>query len=53
VFALRPNLLIRAAKEQRARWRNPALSVEEYLDRLAAQGLVITAEKLAAYADLI
>jgi predicted nucleic acid-binding protein len=51
-FALRPSLLIRAAKEQRARWRNPPLTAEEYLDRLSAQGLVVTAEKLAAYADL-
>jgi hypothetical protein len=53
VLALRPNLRIRAAKEQRTRWRNPPLTAEEYLDRLSAQGLVITAEKLAAYADLI
>ena len=52
-FGLRPNLVIRAAKEQRARWKNPPLTAEEYLERLSVQGLVVTAEKLADYAELI
>lgn len=52
-FGLRPNLVIRAAKEQRARWKNPPLTAEEYLERLSAQGLVVTAEKLADYLELI
>lgn len=52
-FGLRPNLVIRAAKEQRARWKNPPFTADQYLERLSAQGLVITAEKLADYLDLI
>jgi transposase InsO family protein len=43
-FGLRPNLVIRAAKEQRARWQNPPTTAKEYLERLSAQGLVVTAE---------
>ncbi len=52
-FGLRPNLVIRAAKEQRGRWKNPPLTAEEYLERLSVQGLVVTAEKLADYIELI
>lgn len=52
-FDLRPDLVIRAAKEQRARWKNPSLTAAEYLKRLTTQGLVITAKKLADYLDLI
>jgi predicted nucleic acid-binding protein len=52
-FGLRPNLMVRAAKEQRKRWKNPPLTAEEYLERLSSQGLVVTAEKLGDYLDLI
>lgn len=52
-FGLRPNLVIRTAKEQRARWKNPTVTAEECLERLSAQGLVVTAEKLADYSELI
>lgn len=52
-FGLRPNLVVRAAKEQRKRWKNPPLAAEEYLERLSSQGLVVTAEKLGDYLDLI
>lgn len=52
-FGLRPNLVVRAAKEQRKRWKNPPLTAEEYLERLSSQGLVVTAEKLGDYMDLI
>lgn len=52
-FGLRPNLVIKAAKAQRARWLNPSHTPEEYLERLAAQGLVVTAEKLSDFIELI
>ena len=52
-FGLKPDLVIKAAKEQRARLKNPSKTADEFLDRLAAQGLVVTAEKLHDYKDLI
>lgn len=52
-FGLRPDLVIRAAKEQRGRWKNPPVSAEEYVERLSAQGLVVVAEKLTDYLGLI
>lgn len=52
-FGLRANLVIKAAKTQRARLVNPPKSPEAFLERLAAQGLVVTAEKLADFMELI
>lgn len=52
-FGLQPNLVISAAKEQRARWSSPSISADEYLKRLAAQGLVVTSEYLEDYIELI
>ena len=52
-FGLRPELVIKAAKVQRARLINPPQSSQEFLERLAAQGLVVTAEKLNAFRELI
>ena len=52
-FGLRPELVIKAAKVQRARLINPPQSSQEFLGRLAAQGLVVTAEKLNAFRELI
>ena len=52
-FGLRPNLVIKAAKAQRARWSNPSHTPEEYLERLSAQGLVVTAEKLSDFIEFI
>lgn len=52
-FGLRPDLVIKAAKTQRARLGNPPKSPEEFLARLSAQGLVVTAEKLGDFRELI
>ena len=52
-FGLQPNLVISAAKEQRARWSSPSISADEYLKWLAAQGLVVTSEYLEDYIELI
>ncbi|WP_260291943.1 PIN domain-containing protein [Sedimenticola hydrogenitrophicus] len=52
-FGLRPELIIKAAKAQRARLQNPPKTPEEFLERLAAQGLVVTAEKLDDFKELI
>ncbi|VAW85601.1 hypothetical protein MNBD_GAMMA18-1227 [hydrothermal vent metagenome] len=52
-FGLRPELVIKAAKAQRARLQNPPQTAEEFLERLAAQGLVVTAKKLASFKELI
>jgi len=42
-----------AAKRHRECLRNPPKSVGEFLDTLAAQGLLVTAERLRDYRDLI
>lgn len=52
-FGLKPGLVIEAAKKQRARLNNPPRTSQEFLDRLSSQGLVITAEWLRQYANLI
>ncbi len=52
-FGLRSDLVIKAAKVQRARLKNPPKTPEEFLERLAAQGLVVTAERLSNYIELI
>lgn len=52
-FGLRPELVIKAAKAQRARLQNPPMTSKEFLDRLTAHGLVVTAEKLNDFIELI
>lgn len=52
-FGLRPNLVIKAAKKQRSRLRNPPKSPEEFLEKLSSQGLVVTAELLSEFKDLV
>jgi predicted nucleic acid-binding protein len=50
---LSPGLVCRAAKEQRASLKKPALSVDEYLASLQRQGLPQTVASLREYAELI
>lgn len=45
--------VVNVAKTHRAALHNPAKPVDGYLDTLAAQGLVVTAERLASFEDLI
>ncbi len=52
-FCLKPGLVIRAAKMQRSRLKNPEKSPQEFLDTLTSQGLVVTAQKLSEFEDLI
>ncbi|CUR45422.1 PIN domain-containing protein [Alloalcanivorax xenomutans] len=52
-FDLHEARVISAAKQHRASLRNPPKSVEEYLDTLAAQGLVVAVDRLRDYQDLI
>ncbi|QKT03536.1 PIN domain-containing protein [Ectothiorhodospiraceae bacterium 2226] len=50
---LHQGLVIGSAKTHRASLRHPAKSPEEYLETLAAQGLVVTADRLREFADLL
>lgn len=50
---LREGMVVHAAKRHRAALQNPAKTPNEYLDTLAAQGLVVTADRLREFADLI
>ena len=50
---LHEGLVVQVAGEHRASLRNPPKSVEEYLDTLAAQGLVVTANRLRQFAGMI
>lgn len=52
-FGLKPELVIKSAKEQRARLKNPVKTADEFLEKLAAQGLVVTVEKLHDFKELI
>lgn len=52
-FGLHQGLVIGAAKRHRAALKHPPKSAEQYLDTLAAQGLVVTADLLREYNDLI
>jgi len=52
-FDLHEARVINAAKSHRASLRNPPKEVEEYLDTLAAQGLVVTVDRLREYSGLI
>lgn len=50
---LHEGAIVHAAKRHRAALVNPSKTAEDYLDTLAAQGLVITADRLREFADLI
>lgn len=50
---LHEGMVIHAAKRHRAALQNPTKTPGEYLDTLAAQGLVVTADRLREFADLI
>jgi len=52
-FDLHEARVINAAKSHRASLRNPPKEAEEYLDTLAAQGLVVTVDRLREYRGLI
>lgn len=52
-LGLHQGLVISAAKRHRAALQHPPKTVEQYLDTLAAQGLVVTADLLREYSDLI
>src|SRR5690606_41586688 len=50
---LREEIIVGVARRQRAALRNPPLTPVEFLDRLAAQGLIVTADRLRAFEELI
>lgn len=52
-LGLKPSLVIRAAKTLRSRLNNPEKTPQEFLETLSSQGLVVTAEKLNEFAELI
>lgn len=52
-FELQKGLVIAAAKRHRAALKKPVKSPEEYLETLAAQGLLVTADRLREFKDLI
>ena len=52
-FDLAPEVLCRAAKNQRATLKNPPRSVSEFLGTLEEQGLVQTVSSLRRFADML
>ena len=52
-FDLYQGAVISAVKRHRAALKNPPKSAPDYLETLAAQGLVVTAERLREFSDLI
>ncbi|MBL7685722.1 MAG: PIN domain-containing protein [Deltaproteobacteria bacterium] len=52
-MSLSQNIVVSTAKNHRASLKNPPKSGEAYLAELEKQGLVITANKLRRYVDLI
>lgn len=50
---LHEGTVIRVARVHRGTLKNPPKEVHEYLETLAAQGLVVTADRLREFADLI
>ena len=52
-FDLDAALVVEAAKSARASLRNPPKAAEEYIEILANQGLVMTADRLGGFARLI
>ncbi len=52
-MSLHQAAVITTAKKHRAALKNPIKSAEDYIVTLAAQGLVVTADKLREFIDLI
>lgn len=52
-FDLKQGVVIATAKAHRASLKNPPKHPEEYLETLAAQGLVITADRIREFIQLI
>jgi predicted nucleic acid-binding protein len=52
-FDLNEGGILAAVKSHRAALRNPPRSVDEYLDTLAASGLVRTADRLREFRDIL
>nr|WP_281272964.1 PIN domain-containing protein [Salinisphaera halophila] len=52
-MTLREGAVVTAAKAQRDTLKKPPISADQLLETLAAQGLVVTAERLAEFKDLI
>lgn len=52
-FDLYGGLVIHVAKQHRTALKNPPKSPRQYLDTLAAQGLVVTADRLREFENLI
>jgi hypothetical protein len=52
-FDLNEGRILAAVKSHRAALRNPPRSVDEYLETLAASGLVRTADRLREFRDML
>jgi hypothetical protein len=52
-FDLHTSAVVGAARQQRLALKNPPKGPEEYLETLATQGLVVTADRLAEFSDLL
>lgn len=52
-FDLHEGRILSAARAHRQSLRNPPKSTAEYLDTLAAQGLVVSVERLRKFADVL
>ncbi|MFN2301860.1 MAG: PIN domain-containing protein [Gammaproteobacteria bacterium] len=52
-FGLSQALVVDAAKQHRAALRNPTMDRAQYLEALAAVGLVVTADKLREFVEFI
>lgn len=50
---LHESTVINVAKQHRAALKNPPKTTDEYLETLAAQGLIITADRLRRFRELI
>ena len=52
-FELNEGIMVRTVHRHRASLRKPPRSVEEYLDTLAACGLIVTADRLRELIDVL
>lgn len=52
-FELNEGLVVGTARHHRASLRRPPRSAEEYLDTLAACGLIVTADRLREFIELL
>lgn len=52
-FELNQGLVLRTAHRHRASLHKPPRSAEEYLDTLAACGLIVTADRLREFIDVL